>query len=116
VFDITQGDEEEGGDGNKDVDIPQVIFRKYDIRGVVGETLTRKIVYKIGQAVGSEAAIKGVKSLAVGRDGRLSSPDLSEGLIKGICSTGTDVIDIGVVPTPILYSEDCIGRQYPLRG
>ena len=103
VFDITQGDEEGDGSDEEKFEIPEVIFRKYDIRGIVGDTLTRRIVYKIGQAVGSEAAIKGVKAIAVGRDGRLSSPDLTEGLIKGICSTGTDVIDIGVVPTPILY-------------
>jgi phosphomannomutase/phosphoglucomutase len=105
VFDITQSDEEEASLGSSDDSqkIPEVIFRKYDIRGVVGETLTNDIVYKIGQAVGSDAAIQNIKTIAVGRDGRLSSPELSISLIKGICSTGTGVIDIGVVPTPVLY-------------
>ena len=82
---------------------PQEIFKAYDIRGVVGKTLTPAIAEAIGQAVGSEAQARGVKAICIGRDGRLSGPDLSEALSKGILSTGTDVIDVGRVATPMLY-------------
>lgn len=83
--------------------LPEVIFRKYDIRGIVGKTLTADIVAKIGQAIGSAADAAGQKSVIVGRDGRLSGPELSESLIKGLRAAGRDVIDIGIVPTPALY-------------
>jgi phosphomannomutase / phosphoglucomutase len=79
------------------------IFRAYDIRGIVGETLTNEIVYDIGRAVGSEAKELGCKTIVVGRDGRNSSPGLAESLSKGIVSTGCHVLDIGMVPTPVLY-------------
>jgi phosphomannomutase/phosphoglucomutase len=79
------------------------IFRAYDIRGIVDETLTEQNVYLIGQALGSIASEKGEKCFAMGRDGRLSGPMLSKALSEGILSTGCDVIDIGVVPTPLLY-------------
>ncbi|MEX2354072.1 MAG: phosphomannomutase/phosphoglucomutase, partial [Gammaproteobacteria bacterium] len=82
---------------------PEVIFRKYDIRGIVGKSLTPEIVEKIGQAIGSAAAEKGEKTLIVGRDARLSGPELMSSLITGLQSAGRDVIDIGVVPTPVLY-------------
>ena len=85
------------------VDVPQSIFRAYDIRGVVGETLTPEIVQQIGLSVGSEAAKRGQKTLCVGYDGRLSSPELAEALIRGIIATGRDVINVGCVPTPVLY-------------
>ncbi|MGY8814342.1 MAG: phosphomannomutase/phosphoglucomutase [Gammaproteobacteria bacterium] len=84
-------------------DIPQIIFRKYDIRGIVDKVLTSDIVYKIGLAVGSEADAAGIKTIVVGRDGRNSSPDLAKSLISGFTAAGRDVIDIGIVPTPILY-------------
>jgi len=84
-------------------DVPKTIFRAYDIRGIVDETLTEKGVYLIGRAIGSEALSVGQKSLAIARDGRLHSPRLSESLAKGIQSTGCHVIDIGQVPTPVLY-------------
>ena len=94
-------------DNNDDVDeatnAPASIFRAYDIRGVVGDTLTEKIVYNIGRALGSEALARGDNTVVVGRDGRLSSPALSEALIKGLNESGRDVIDIGMVPTPVLY-------------
>lgn len=79
------------------------IFKAYDIRGIVGKGLTKEIIYDIGLALGSEAKEKGVKTIVVARDGRLSGPDLSDGLIKGIISTGRHVLDIGMVPTPVLY-------------
>lgn len=85
------------------VDVPQSIFRAYDIRGVVGETLTPEIVQQIGFAIGSEAAKRGQGTICVGYDGRLSSPELADALISGLTKTGRDVINIGRVPTPVLY-------------
>ena len=79
------------------------IFRAYDIRGVVGKTLTEEVVYNIGRAIGSEAFARGQQTIIVGRDGRLSGPKFSEALSKGLCDAGRDVIDIGQVPTPVLY-------------
>jgi phosphomannomutase/phosphoglucomutase len=79
------------------------IFKAYDIRGIVGKGLNKEIIYDIGLALGSEAKIKGVKTIVIARDGRTSSPDLVDGLIKGILSTGRDVLDLGMVPTPVLY-------------
>jgi phosphomannomutase/phosphoglucomutase len=83
--------------------IPSIIFRTYDIRGIVGKTLTVNGVYEIGRAIGSEAEARGLKTIAVGRDGRTSSPELAESLTRGLQATGRNVIDIGMVPTPILY-------------
>lgn len=79
------------------------IFKAYDIRGIVGETLTAHVVHSIGQALGSEALARGVKAIAIGRDGRLSGPELASALTHGITSTGIDVIDVGRVPTPLAY-------------
>ncbi len=79
------------------------IFRAYDIRGVVGETLDAAAAYEIGRAVGSEAYYRGEQTVVVGRDGRTSGPELSEALIEGLKATGRDVKDIGQVPTPVLY-------------
>ena len=79
------------------------IFRAYDIRGIVGVTLTKELVYDIGKALGTEASAMNCRTVVVGRDGRLSSPSLSEALVLGIASTGCDVLDIGMVPTPVLY-------------
>jgi phosphomannomutase/phosphoglucomutase len=79
------------------------IFRAYDIRGVVDETLTPEVVYSIGRAIGSLALEVGEQRMAVGRDGRLSGPALMTALCNGILATGCDVIDVGVVPTPLLY-------------
>jgi phosphomannomutase/phosphoglucomutase len=79
------------------------IFRAYDIRGIVGETLTREIIYDIGRALGSEAKEAGCQGIVVGRDGRNSSQALSEALNKGIASTGLNILDIGLAPTPVLY-------------
>lgn len=84
-------------------DVPAAIFRAYDIRGIVGKTLTPDIVYDIGRAFGSEAKEKGAQTIVVGRDGRDSSMALSSALIQGLCDSGRDVIDIGQAPTPVLY-------------
>ncbi len=79
------------------------IFRAYDIRGIVGEDLTPDAVYQIGMAVGSEAQEKGDTSVVIARDGRLSSEELAEQLARGLQDSGANVIDLGLVPTPILY-------------
>jgi len=84
-------------------EISASIFRPYDIRGVVGETLDPGIVHEIARAIGSEGAERGQSTIVVGRDGRLSSPELAEALVDGLRATGRDVIDIGAVPTPVLY-------------
>lgn len=84
-------------------DLDPSIFRAYDIRGVVGETFTDKTVYQLGQAIGSMAKEKGEKRLTVGRDGRLSGPLLGKALCDGLLTTGCDVINLGVIPTPLLY-------------
>jgi len=79
------------------------IFRAYDIRGVVGDTLTEDIAYEIGRAIGSEAYYRGEQAVLVGCDGRLSSPDLAAAMIRGLKATGRDVKDLGQIPTPVLY-------------
>ena len=83
--------------------IEKSIFKAYDIRGIVDRTLTEEAVRAIGAALGSEAATHGVREIAIGRDGRLSGPKLRDALIAGIRSTGTGVVDIGMVATPLLY-------------
>lgn len=83
--------------------VPASIFRAYDIRGVVGDTLTTDGVKWIGQAIGSEAFERGEQSVIVARDGRNSGAELIEALKEGIMASGRNVIDIGVVPTPLLY-------------
>ncbi len=79
------------------------IFRAYDIRGVVGKTLDAQTAHLLGQAIGSEAYECGQQTLMVARDGRLSSDELADALIKGLTASGRDVVDIGRVPTPVLY-------------
>ena len=83
--------------------LPREIFKAYDIRGIVGTTLTPGIVETIGRAVGSEALARGVAEIALGRDGRLSGPDLAAALARGVQAAGVGVIDVGRVATPILY-------------
>ncbi len=83
--------------------LPASIFRAYDIRGVVGDTLTNEAAYWIGRAIGSESLAKGEPCVAVGRDGRLSGPQLVQQLIQGLLDCGCQVTDIGMVPTPVLY-------------
>ena len=79
------------------------IFKAYDIRGVVPVTLDAEVAQALGRAFGSAARAAGEKSVAVGRDGRLSGPMLVEALIKGLVETGIEVIDVGAVTTPMLY-------------
>jgi phosphomannomutase/phosphoglucomutase len=79
------------------------IFKAYDIRGIVDRSLTPDAARDIGRALGTEAQERGLVDIVVGRDGRLSGPDLVAALAEGITSTGIDVIDIGCVPTPVTY-------------
>ena len=83
--------------------VPAEIFRAYDIRGIVGATLTAQVVRAIGQALGTLALEAGGTTIAIGRDGRLSGPELSAALAEGIAASGANVIDIGMVPTPVTY-------------
>lgn len=83
--------------------LPPEIFKAYDIRGIVGKTLTPQIVEVIGQALGSEARAQNQKRFVIGRDGRLSGPELVAALSRGIARSGCDVVDIGMVPTPVVY-------------
>ncbi len=83
--------------------LPAEIFKAYDIRGIVDISLTADIVRQIGHALGSLAVEQGQKVIAVGRDGRLSGPELAGALMDGICAAGCDAIDVGCVPTPVTY-------------
>ncbi len=86
-----------------ETDIPAEIFRSYDIRGLVGSQITPELAASIGQAIGSEAIDQGEQSIIVARDGRTHSEELTKALIKGILRSGCHVINIGVVPTPLMY-------------
>ncbi|MCD6219824.1 phosphomannomutase/phosphoglucomutase, partial [Candidatus Calescamantes bacterium] len=83
--------------------ISKEIFRQYDIRGVVGKDLNEETAYLIGKAFGTYIQEKAGKRVSVGRDVRLSSPSLKNSLVEGLVSTGCEVIDVGIVPTPLLY-------------
>ncbi|MBD2837073.1 phosphomannomutase/phosphoglucomutase [Pseudomonas sp. JM0905a] len=83
--------------------LPASIFRAYDIRGVVGDTLTTETAYWVGRAIGSESLARGESNVSVGRDGRLSGPELVQALIQGLLDCGCQVSDVGMVPTPALY-------------
>ena len=83
--------------------LPASIFRAYDIRGIVDDTLTEAGVEQIGQAIGSEAAARGESTVVVARDGRLSGERLQGALIRGLTAAGQHVVNIGMVPTPVLY-------------
>src|SRR5512140_941236 len=78
-------------------------FKAYDIRGVVGKTIDATFAEHLGRAFGSEAVAAGERAVAIGRDGRLSGPALAKALIRGLVSTGLDVVDLGAVTTPMLY-------------
>jgi len=79
------------------------IFRAYDIRGIADKDLTDEVVELIGRAYGTTMIRRGYRTVSVGRDVRLSSERIHNAVVKGILSTGLDVIDVGVVPTPVLY-------------
>jgi phosphomannomutase len=79
------------------------VFKAYDIRGIVGQTIDARFARHLGRAFGSQALKEGEKAVAVGRDGRLSGPGLVKALIDGLKSTGLDVVDLGAVTTPMVY-------------
>lgn len=83
--------------------IPKEIFKAYDIRGVVDKALSIEVVTAIGHAIGSEAKARHLTAIAIGRDGRLSGPSLTAALAKGIQQSGIDVVDVGMVATPMVY-------------
>ncbi len=83
--------------------VPAEIFRTYDIRGVVGRSLTPELVREIGRALGTLGRSRGAPVFAVCRDGRLSGPQLVAALTEGLNAAGADVIDIGMTPTPVAY-------------
>jgi len=83
--------------------VERSIFRAYDIRGVVGQTLDAEVARLVGRAVGALMKEKGLRGIAVGRDGRLSSPEMARALIDGLRMSGIDVTDVGMVPTPVAY-------------
>ncbi len=85
------------------ISVPKEIFKAYDIRGIVGKTLTAEIVEAIGHAIGSEAVARKQHSIAIGRDGRLSGPVFAKSLARGIQKSGINVIDVGMVATPMTY-------------
>jgi len=92
------------------------IFKAYDIRGVVGQTIDEAFAEHLGRAFGSQALQAGEKAVAVGRDGRVSGPGLSQALIKGLASTGLDVVDLGPVTTPMLYYVAATRAQHGCRS
>jgi phosphomannomutase / phosphoglucomutase len=85
------------------MNVPAEIFRAYDIRGIVGRTLTTELTREIGRALGTLARERGAPTFAVCRDGRLSGPELANALIEGLNGAGADAIDIGMGPTPLAY-------------
>jgi phosphomannomutase / phosphoglucomutase len=87
----------------KPVAVDRSIFRAYDIRGVIGKTLDRNVAEQIGHAVGSLMHEQDLHDIVVGRDGRLSGPEMIEGLVAGLRKAGVNVIDVGMVPTPVVY-------------
>jgi phosphomannomutase/phosphoglucomutase len=85
------------------VALSKSIFKAYDIRGVIDKTLDAGVARSIGQAFGRAALAKGERKVVIGRDGRLSGPELSAALAEGLQSAGVDVVDLGMVATPIVY-------------
>ena len=83
--------------------ISKDIFRAYDIRGIYPNQLNEDSFFLIGKSIGTKVNTTQIKKICVCMDGRLSSPKLKEYLIKGLISSGIDVIDIGELPTPLLY-------------
>ncbi|HAI35963.1 MAG TPA: phosphomannomutase/phosphoglucomutase, partial [Alcanivorax sp.] len=84
-------------------DVPDQVFRRRDVRGRYGDTLTLAGARLIGRAFSAQARAEGTQRVLLGRDGRLSSPALAEAVTEGLRAGGCDVIDLGLVPTPVLY-------------
>ena len=95
---------------------PLPISRPTTSEGVVGKTVDEAFAEHLGRAFGTEALAAGEKAVAVGRDGRLSGPSLSKALIRGLASTGLDVVDIGMVTTPMLYYVAATRAQHGCRS
>ncbi|WP_211460695.1 phosphomannomutase/phosphoglucomutase [Collimonas silvisoli] len=92
--------------------ISKSIFKAYDIRGIVGKTLDAGIARQIGQAFGAAARAKGEQVVIIGRDGRLSGPELAAALATGLQAAGVDVVDLGLVATPMVYfATHVLGAQ-----
>ena len=87
----------------KIVDLSPVLFREYDLRGIVGDIIDENVAYTLGLNYGSYVQDLGINKVLVGRDVRVSSPSLSDALIKGIRETGCDVVFLGEVSTPMFY-------------
>ena len=91
------------------------VFREYDVRGIVGQDLNAEVTYLVGRAFASHARVQSRKEaprIVVGRDNRLSSPELAGGLVSGLRDSGADVIELGEVPTPTAYwSESALGAD-----
>ena len=85
------------------MDLNQNIFRAYDIRGIAYEDLSEEVVINLGKALGSESLDRGISDFIIGRDGRLSSPQMFDWLSSGVLSTGCNVVDIGLVTSPMFY-------------
>ncbi|MCF7529470.1 phosphomannomutase/phosphoglucomutase [Neisseria lisongii] len=99
--------------------IAQDIFKAYDIRGIVGKTLTNEAAYLIGKAIAAKAVEQGIKRIAVGRDGRLSGPELMKHLQQGLTDSGINVLNVGMVATPMLYFaaiNECGGSGVMITG
>ena len=79
------------------------LFREYDLRGIVGKELTADIAERVGRAYATHVQGRGAKTVTVGRDGRLSSPELYRALVKGLLAGGLNVVDIGICPSPLVY-------------
>ncbi|MDH5300931.1 MAG: phosphomannomutase/phosphoglucomutase [Gammaproteobacteria bacterium] len=104
---------------NADFPITESIFKAYDIRGIVDQGLTEDMMFAIGRALGSEIIASGKHQACVARDGRLSGPRLLKALTDGLLACGVDVIDVGRVPTPVLYFatfELATGTGFMLTG
>jgi len=85
------------------ISLPETVFRAYDIRGIVGRDLDTANMEQLGKAMGSQALDAGHGTLLFGADGRLSSPELSASLLRGVLSTGCNIVNLGIIPTPLLY-------------
>jgi phosphomannomutase len=92
------------------------VFKAYDIRGIVGKTIDESFAEHLGRAFGTQALAAGEKAVAVGRDGRLSGPGLAGALMRGLASTGLDVVDIGAVTTPMLYYVAATRSEFGCRS